>query len=374
MEKMKRLLFYLLILVNFSTYAQEQAATALEKKLQILRNAYVIPGIAAATYINGNLVEHAVSGIRKVGSGNPISRLDKFHLGSCTKAMTATLAATFVEEGKLLWQSTLSELLPKFQMHPNFHKVTFEMLLAHRSGLTKDPSDELHLELEELDPSIGRRELARIFLTQIPTHEIHTYNYSNIGYIIAGFILEQISGKTWEMLMQERIFIPLEMNTCGFGPTSILKEDNPSQPWGHIKDDYTIEAVHDDNAAFYGPSANVHCSIPDWVKFLNVHMNGFNVNSKFLNQESFDQLHKLYPVDNLEEYTYGGWSRTQRKWAKGDVLTHSGTNTYNYATVWIAPKIKTILVSTANRSHYSGGWATSEAISAMINLFLNPAK
>ena len=67
---------------------------------------------------------------------------------------------------------------------------------------------------------------------------------------------------------------------------------------------------------------------------------------------------------------HGGWYRLKRDWAKGEVLTHTGTNTYNYASVWMAPKTDIILVSTANRSRFSGGWAGSDAISAMIRLFI----
>jgi CubicO group peptidase (beta-lactamase class C family) len=342
----------------------------LDSELEKIKAAYLLPGISAAIYIDGNLVEHSVAGIRKVGSEKLISKTDKFHLGSCTKSMTATIAATFVEEGKLTWKSTLRELLPTFQIHPELQNVTYEMLLAHRAGVERDPSDELHIELEKLDSQQGRNELTKIFLNQAPTFNRNEFNYSNIGYIIAGNILEVLSGKSWEMLMHERLFIPLKMATCGFGPTSILGEEAPSQPWGHIVRDYTVKAVHDDNAPFYGPAANVHCSTQDWVKFLSMHVDGFNHSSKFLKQENFDQLHRLALVSKSEEYTFGGWYKLQRDWARGDVLTHTGSNTYNFAAVWIAPRTNTILVSTTNRSHYSGSWATSDAISAMIRLFI----
>jgi CubicO group peptidase (beta-lactamase class C family) len=359
---------FLFVFLSFSAFAE---FTPLEKQLETIRAAYIIPGMSAAIYVDGKAVEHAVSGIRKVGTAELISQEDKFHLGSCTKSMTATLTALFVEEGRITWKSTLEELLPLYQIHSDFKKITIEKLLAHRSGLTRDPSDELHVKLEKLEPKVGREELAKVFLAQKPEFTTDEFNYSNIGYILVGHILEALSGKSWETLMQEKIFKPLAMDTCGFGPTSIEGEEHPSEPWGHILMDYTVMPVHDDNAPFYGPSANVHCSIKDWVKYLTVHINGYNQESNFLKQENFDQLHTLAPISKGEEYTYGGWYRLQRVWANGDVLMHTGTNTYNFASVWMAPKTKTILVSTANRSRYSGGWATSEAISAMIRLFIN---
>ncbi len=355
-------------LIATAAFASEQ--TELEKQLETLREAYVIPGISAAIYRDGQLVEHAVSGIRKVGSPELISRDDKFHLGSCTKSMTATVAATFVEEGKLSWKSKLSDLLPEIEIHPDLKTVSYEMLLAHGSGLEKDPDDETYIELEKLETLEGRDKLTALYLGKAPTFKVGTFNYSNIAYIIAGHILEKISGKSWEMLLQERLFIPLGMQSCGFGPTSEPNETVQMQPWGHVIKDWTIRPVHDDNAPFYGPSANVHCSVSDWVKYLDVHLRGFKVEVKFLQEESFEQLHKIWPDDKFNQYTYGGWYRLKRDWAKGEVLTHTGTNTYNYASVWMAPKTNTILVSTANRSRFSGGWASSDAISAMIRLFI----
>lgn len=345
--------------------------TDLEKQLETIRNAYVVPGISAAIYVDGKLVEHGVAGIRKIGFSEPISRENKFHLGSCTKSMTATIAATFVEEGKLKWSDTLSTLLPKHSIHQKLQNVTFQMLLAHQSGIIKDPDNDLYEELEKLETSKGRSELTRIFLEQKPFYEVDTYHYSNIAYIIAGNILEELSGKSWETLIQERLFIPLGMKSCDFGPTSILNEEKPSEPWGHYIRNLVIKSIHGDNAPFYGPAANVHCSTDDWVKYLSVHLNGFNKESTFLKEESFQYLHTLYPKNNPDHYTSGGWFRLQRDWANGDVLHHTGTNTYNYATVWMAPKTKTILVSNTNRSGPSGSWATSDAIVEMIRLFIS---
>lgn len=321
--------------------------------------------MAAAYYKNGALVEHAVSGIRKVGHSEEISKDNKFHLGSCTKSMTATIAARLVEDGLLSWDDTLEKLLPNYSLHEDFKLITFKDLLAHRSGLIKDPSDAINRRLSQLPITQGRDELARIFLKQKPDFQPLSYHYSNIGYITAGHILELITRKSWEQLMQEKLFDPLQMHSCGFGATSNDSQLNPLQPWGHTIYEWSLIPVHDDNPDYYAPSANVHCSLPDWSKYLHMHMDGFNKKSNFLKQASFDQLHKLYPATDAD-YTFGGWSRVSRSWAQGDVLTHSGTNTLNYATVWIAPEIETILISTTNRGGYSGWPATDDAIGFML--------
>src|SRR5690349_14864330 len=82
-----------------------------------------------------------VAGVRKRGTAERITLDDRFHLGSCTKAMTATLVAMLVEEGKLNWTTTLGELFADTvkPMHPVWEKVTLRQVLAHRAGLRLEP-------------------------------------------------------------------------------------------------------------------------------------------------------------------------------------------------------------------------------------------
>ncbi len=358
----------LFILIPSISFAQNRSN--LEQKLDFIREIYVVPGMGAAIYKDGQLMELAVSGIRKVGSQELITKEDKFHLGSCTKSMTATLVATFVEEGHLRWQTTLGEVLPELGIDSNLKNVTIEMLLSHASGLSKDPDFEEMFKLSELESSLGRRILAQKYLSYPPEFNPQTFNYSNIGYIVAGYILEKISDTNWEQLMKERVFDKLDMKTCGFGPTSDPENTDPQNPWGHIFENWNILPVHADNPSFYGPSATVHCSISDWLKYLNQHLLGFKDKSSFISKKNWKKLHEIVKDESFSNYTYGGWFRIERDWANGDVLTHSGTNTFNYATAWIAPEINTILVSVANRGGPSGGVASDEVILFLIDQYL----
>ena len=79
-------------------------------------------------------------GIRKIGSSQPIQVTDQMHIGSCTKAMTATMIGSLVEEGKLSWKSTFRDVFPESadQLHPQFQTVTLSHLLTHRAGLPHD--------------------------------------------------------------------------------------------------------------------------------------------------------------------------------------------------------------------------------------------
>src|SRR4026209_1252098 len=185
-------------------------------------------GMAAAVLRGERIIAQGAAGVRKRGTAERITLDDRFHLGSCTKAMTATLVAILVEEGKLNWTTTLGELFADTvkPMHPAWEKVTLRQVLAHRAGLRLEP-DGLGVLNEMVRPPRARPgtvpqqrlEIVRQALSRpsgIPPDT--KYWYSNVGYILAGAVLEQLTGRAWEELMRERLFQPLGISTGGFGP------------------------------------------------------------------------------------------------------------------------------------------------------------
>src|SRR5499426_3325593 len=106
-------------------------------------------GMAAAVLRGERIIAQGVAGVRKRGTAERITIADRFSLGSCTKAMTATLVAMLVEQGRLNWTTTLGELFADTvkPIHPAWEKVTLRQVLAHRAGLPLEP--------DGLNPVIG---------------------------------------------------------------------------------------------------------------------------------------------------------------------------------------------------------------------------
>ena len=99
-----------------------------------------IPGIAAIVLKHGRIVMRGVAGVRRAGFSRPVTFNDSFHLGSCTKAMTGTLIATFIDEGKLQWSTTLDDLFGSaVKVLPVWKPVTVRQLLNHQAGFPHDP-------------------------------------------------------------------------------------------------------------------------------------------------------------------------------------------------------------------------------------------
>jgi Beta-lactamase len=98
-----------------------------------------LPGIAALRWANGD-VREAVVGFRSLETQEPLRLGDPFHLGSVTKAMTATLAAILVERGMLRWEAPLREVFPDVNVHAGFAAVPLSALALHSAGFKHDPT------------------------------------------------------------------------------------------------------------------------------------------------------------------------------------------------------------------------------------------
>ncbi len=362
------------------TTSQEAAYTAthgIGGLLEPIRQRYDLPAMAAAVILDGRTIVWDATGVRKTGSNVKVTPNDKFHIGSCTKAMTATLIAMLVEQGKLRWDITLSEALPDIadEMHQDYRNVTLGHLLAHRGGLPSKhqnfPEGKSFTDMHNLDGSAMEQRLtyARMVLRQEPEARPGTeYIYSNAGYSIAGVIAEQAMQRPWETLMKEMLFKPLRMKTAGFG--AMGTPGRIDEPWQHMIKDDELVAVEpgrlSDNPPVLGPSGSVHCSIRDWAKFVIEHLNGARDTGSFLNGETLELLHTPY-FDG--DYT-SGWIITKRDWGGGKVLTHAGTNNMSFAVVWMAPKRDFAVLVASNQGGGDVAKACDEACRILIKEFL----
>jgi len=321
--------------------------------LESIREEHHFPALAAAVVVDGKTVATNAVGFRKNGGPEKVTVDDKFHLGSVTKSMTATVAAMLVEQGKLSWTTTIGETFPEFrnEIRPDYRGVTLEQLLSQRSGAPGNAPSDLWIKAWAANGTAAEQRLAFIkgILAREPEAKPGTkFIYSNQGYTIAGVMLEKAAGKTWENLLRTMLFAPLGMTTAGFGaPASVGKVD---QPWGHAKNMlFGIEPVPPgpgaDNPLAISPAGAVHCSVGDLAKYAALHMAGEQGKSKLLRAESFQKLHTALP-DN-DDYALG-WKVLKRPWANGRALTHNGSNTMFYVVVWMAPEKNCAVIVATN--------------------------
>lgn len=375
---MKRLIFMLVLVValqfdappSASSAAQIQPPANLNSVLQPILAKYDLPALAGAIVTAKTFMAVGAVGVRKYGTKTPVTLDDQFHLGSDTKAMTATIIAMMEETGRLKWSTTLAAALPELapKMDPGYRQITLEQLMNHRAGFTAEswPRGQTLLDMQQLpgSPREQRWTYAKMILKEPPEVPPGTkFLYSNRSYAIAGVIAEKIADKSWEDMMREWLFGPLDMETCGFGPMGTSgKIDQPLQ---HVLKGREHRAIDPgplaDNPAVIAPAGTVHCSVIDWSKFLQAHLRGENGFGGILEPGTFKKLHSP-PFD---DYAFG-WLVVDRPWAGGRAFTHAGSNTQNYAVAWIAPKKDFAVAVMTNQGGDEAAKAADAAASALI--------
>jgi CubicO group peptidase (beta-lactamase class C family) len=347
--------------------------------IEAIRARAGLPAMAVVVTHGRDVVARGVCGVRKLGDETKATFDDQWHLGSCTKSMTATLIAVLVEDGKLRWSSTLGEVFPEIEMDEKWKGVTVEQLLAHRAGVPKDlQRDGMWAALWKAtgDTRAARVEFMRTLFKRPPVHEPGTkYEYANGGFMIAGAMAEKVCDKGWEELMREKVFGPLGMKSAGFGIPGA--KGKVEQPWGHAP----LGPVQSDNPKALGPAGTVHCSMEDWGKYIAVHTGGWReergAGEWLLKPESIAKLHTAYEAPG-QEYGYG-WGIAERVWGKGPggkgtVVTHSGSNTTWFCVVWAAPEKDMAVMVATNKAGDRAAKACDDAASEMIKRYFGAGK
>ncbi len=321
-----------------------------------------LPAVAAAVIDGDKIIARGVAGVRKLGRPVQAQIGDRWHLGSCTKAVTATMIGVLVERGKLSWKTTIAEALPGLAdvMRPQYRGVTMEMLLANRGGIGHEwdvPGLWDILWKREGSPVEERRKMAKVMLSQTPKVKPGQYFYSNCGFGIAGHMAEVIMGKPWEQLVAELVFKPLGMASAGFGVPWNTPPSDPSDPWPHKHDGTPVTpGPFADNPPSIGPGAVIHTSIDDWAKFIIEHLRGARgENGRILKAATYRRLHKGRRInENNGEYALGWmvvyrpWARGKRRGDSGRCLHHAGSNNSWFALAWIAQERNFAVIAVTN--------------------------
>lgn len=294
-----------------------------------------VPALAAAIVQNGRIVAHATIGVRAFGSPEPVGADDCFHLGSVTKSLTATLLGKLVEQRVLRWNTTVGEALPDVEMRDEYRSVTLEQLLHHRGGLPAY-TDGPPPGAPDLPPMAGTpRERRAAFVAHVLSFPpvgtpAVSAQYSNVGYALAGHMAEQVTGQSWEQLMQEQIFDSIGMDSAGFG--------FPSEPMGHVGDGPEFRPVPLDAyppMARIAPAGNIHCSVADLARYAKLHLDGLGEKDGALRWETIKRLHAVGPEDSEMRYACG-WFVTNGATAD-PIHSHGGTVGASFAEVKLYP-------------------------------------
>ncbi len=285
--------------------------------LEVIRAKYKVPACASAVVENGRMIAIGATGLRRADRDVRVTTADIWHIGSCTKSMTATLIGVLVDAGKLRWDMPIPDVFPGVTYHPGWRKVTVWHLVTQRSGLGQV------FRRESAGGGSSPRELretfARATLSHAPGDPPGEFAYSNAGYGLLGAIIERASGESYEEMLRFHIFAPLELKTAGFGaPATPGKLD---QPWGHWRKGDRLTPVdpipENQFPLTFAPAACVHMSLADFARYAAWVSTG---EPRLVTKETFAQL-QTPPGDS--SYAGGLW-KSVLPGIGGEAVCHTG--------------------------------------------------
>lgn len=189
-----------------------------------------------------------------------------WHIGSITKTFTAALTMRLVDKGKLNLDTPIEMYLKRFKdsMHPDWRGTTLRDLLSHTSGL---PANAPHGISANDDLFEERRNVLSSMWGEPLKRKRGTFHYSNIGFVLVGVVLEEVSGETWENLIKQEIGVPLGLSSLGFGAPTPQDAARGHQSIFGLRRAIQPDSPMSDNPKWMGPAGTVHLNMADLVKW-----------------------------------------------------------------------------------------------------------
>lgn len=300
----------------------------MQAALASIRTTNKLPAMGCAVVGVSSPIKVWVTGVRKNGNPALVQVTDHWHLGSDTKAMTAALVATYVQAHSLSYSTKVGPLLG-LTADSYYQNATLDNLLHMTARLDHDPVKTWWYYEGLNKTEIQKREQAAIDMFRgLPTENMSgPYHYSNASFVFAGLAVEDFTKLPVETLLTQKIFNPLRMYSAAYGP-------NPAnQPWPHVNGVPVPANGTLDNPPVMTAAGRVRVSLGDWAIWAREVMKDIRGQASLLPPILGQRLRAAPSTD----FYIDGWIKTTRSWSKGPVYTHNGSNTLNFADIWLAP-------------------------------------
>lgn len=350
--------------LSFGQQAPEKLKD-LDHKINELIVQYKAVGLAVAVVKDNKVIYSKGFGYRDLNKKLPVNANTIFHIASMTKAFTGSLLGILEGEDKLSLKDKPAEHIPGFQFYNDKMDklVTIEDLLSHRSGLGGHGSSIVMFPENDKLKTVQRLKYLK------PQAEIkNSWVYSNIGYTLAGAIAEQIAGNSWEHMVREKIFTPLEMQSTVTAVEAMKKRNNFSLGYARYKGN-TEQTVFE-NYASSSPAGAIKSSVNDLCNWMRTWLNKGVFKGKQVIPKSYIRAaSRLQNIKHEAAYEEGsflwgeGFGWRLRSW-EGHFRMRHGGNTNGFSTVMeLFPMKKIGIVVLTNQKNSYLPYAVSDYIS-----------
>ncbi|GAA4450857.1 serine hydrolase [Nibrella saemangeumensis] len=319
----------------FSALAQVITSPQIDALVQRTLTTFDVPGIAVAVVKDGQVVHQKGYGVRSLRTGAKVDEHTLFGIASNSKAFTAAALGMLMDEGKLTWDDKVIDYIPEFRMYNAYvtEEFTLRDLLTHRSGLGLGAGD---LMFWPDSSNFTMKDVIHNLRYLKPVSGFRTkYDYDNLLYMVAGEVIERVSGKSWPEFVEDRMMKPLGMNRSAGSYERLADKDNVID--AHAPVNGRVQVIDRDNFRFGYSAGGINSSVADMSRWVITQLNkgkyGPNGRQQLFSEKIHAEMWKpqtILPVSdapmppyNTHFAAYGlGWRLSDVKGYKQ--VTHTG--------------------------------------------------
>jgi CubicO group peptidase (beta-lactamase class C family) len=367
-------MYYLALFLSlwiFSIHSQEGASANKMKALLGDYENYVnrtmevwnVPGLAI-TIVNDNEVVFTKGfGVKKIGGQDKVDNSTLFQIGSLTKSFTSALVALMVDEGRLKWNDKIINHYSEFMLYDPWVTREFEVqdLLSQRSGLPPFAGD-----FQTFLGFNSRQIIHNLRYIKPVTSFRSAYSFQNAFFNVVAEVLLSATGRSWDELIQERLFSPLAMNNSSSSAEALTSSKNVAGRHIHAQKKTILLPSNDPALAAvytYAPAGGINSTIVDmsqWLKF-QIQKGVFN-GTPLISKENLEQTHRRYiymgKYWGSDQYYGLGWAI--RDYAPYPIIWNEGSTDGSSSLIAFIPEERigiVILSNTAGTSlNYALAW------------------
>jgi CubicO group peptidase (beta-lactamase class C family) len=264
------ILSLLLFVCRFS-YAQALDDSAIDNLVDRTMKAFEVPGISVGVIKDGKVIHSKGYGVRSLNTMQKMDENTLVAIGSNTKAFTTAALGILVDEGKIKWDDKVRDYIPEFKLYNPYvsDEFTIRDLLTHRSGLGLGAGDLMIFpdgtDFTKKDVIYNLR-----FLKQTSSFR-SKFDYDNNLYIVAGEVIERVTGKSWADFIEERIMRPLGMKNSAATYTRLKDLGDVTDPHNAVNG--KVQVIPRNLLKIGEAAGGIYSNIPDMCKWVQTLLN-----------------------------------------------------------------------------------------------------
>ena len=263
------------------------ALAGFEKVVEQGLSALKVPGIAMAVVKDDKVIYAKGFGFKDVENKLPATPDTIFAIGSSSKAFTVFALGKLVDEGKLEWDKPVRTYIPWFRLYDREagERLTPRDLVTHRSGLPR------HDLVWYNNLTASREDLVRRLAFLQPSADLRAkFQYNNLMFLTAGYLLETLTGKKWEEAVRTLVLEPLGMKRSNFSVLESQKDSDFAFPY--LSEDKGLKKIPFRDITTVGPAGSINSSVNEMAQWVIVHLNnGKHEGTQLLNARTVEDMH-----------------------------------------------------------------------------------